>query len=239
MTAPNQVPPGVDAPAPQEQAVAEPPASTSAMVGEAIAPEAFIPPATRDNYAQIARDQAAVQGREPRELMQDMATEFESLHQRQPLDGYDHLAAWARSFDPGAATGPTGLAILQARVIESARRDPYQAVIGDQAAVEQGVTAQRAYDESVAGALAAPSVDPASGFLPNAGPLTIPPEVTVGAPGAEVPQGAPSAGVETPDSGPDAPDPQTGAVSPSPAPEPTSGSGKGHGKGSGSGDSSS
>jgi len=230
MTAPNQVPPGTDVPAPQEQAVAEAPSSTSALVGEAIAPEWFVPPATQSNYFQIARDQAAIQGREPREVMQELADQFEQLHQRQPLDGYDHLAAWAREADPSAGQGPSGLAILQARVIESARRDPYQAVIGDQAAVEQGVTAQRAYDASIAGAAAAPSVDPASGFLPNPGPLSIPDDVKVGQEGAQVAQGDPSSGVETSDTAPPPP----------PAPEPTSSSSKGHSKsGSGSGDSSS
>lgn len=204
-------------PAPQEQAVAAP---NSAMAPDAVAPDYFIPQATRDNYAQIARDQAAVQGREPREVMQEFADQWEQLHGRQPLDGYDHLAAWAREFDPAASAGPTGLAVLQARVIESARRDPYQAVIGDQAAVQVGIDAQRVQDEVIGTATAAPSVDPASGFLPNAGILPVPPDVTIGQPGAEVPQGVPSPGVETPDGEPDAPSSATGGAVPGTAPAP-------------------
>jgi hypothetical protein len=236
MTAPNEVPPGATTLPPQEQAVAQ--ASTTALTDDAVAPSYFVPQATRDNYAQIARDQAAIRGVEPRAVMGELADGFEAQHARNPLDGYDHLAAWARDFDPALTDRPSGLAVLQARVIESARRDPYQAVIGDQAAVEQGVTAQRAYDEAIGVAAAAPSVDPASGFLPASAGLTIPAEVTVGQEGAEVPQGAPSAGVETPDAGPDAPDPGTGGAAPSPADAAPS-SGGGSGKGKGSGDSSS
>jgi hypothetical protein len=102
------------------------------------------------------------------------------------------------------------------------------------------VTAQRRQDEAIGAATAAPSVDPASGFLPSAGPLTIAPEVTIGQPGAEVPQGSPSPGVETPDEGPDAPSPASGTSSPSPAPDPgDSGSGSGKSSKSSGGSSSS
>jgi hypothetical protein len=252
VTAPNEVPPGATAPAPVEQVVEQ--AATTALAADAVAPDWFIPRATQENYAQIARDQAAIRGVEPRAVMQELAGSFEEQHQRNPLDGYDHLAAWARDFDPGLGQGPTGLAVLQARVIESARRDPYQAVIGDQAAVEQGVAAQAAYDAAIGTAAAAPSVDPASGFLPASGPLTIPPEVTVGPEGAEVMQGEPSPGVETPEGAADAPSPSSGTSSPSPADtgsgtssttggdtttttttETTSGGGKGGKGGSGSG----
>jgi hypothetical protein len=221
MTAPNEVPPGATAPAPVEQVVEQ--AATTALAADAVAPDWFIPRATQENYAQIARDQAAIRGVEPRAVMQELAGSFEEQHQRNPLDGYDHLAAWARDYDPGLGQGPTGLAVLQARVIESARRDPFQAAIGDQAAVEQAVAAQSAYDEAVGTAAAAPSVDPASGFLPASGPLTIPPEVTVGPEGAEVMQGEPSPGVETPEGTADAPSTASGGTAtPSPADTPTS-----------------
>jgi hypothetical protein len=221
-------------PAPAEQAVQS---GTSALDAEAIAPTHFIPKATQDNYAQIARDQAALRGSEPKAVMQEFAEQWLQMHERQPLDGYDHLAAWAKDFDPAADEGPSGLAILQARVIESARRDPYQAVIGDQAAVEQGVTAQRAQDAAIGNATSAPSVDPASGYLPAAGVLPIPAEVTVGQPGAEVAQGDPSPGVDTPDDGAGAPS------SPPPSPPSSSDSsssesGKSSGKSSSSGSSS-
>jgi hypothetical protein len=200
-------------PAPQEQAVGS---GQSALDADAIAPEWFIPQSTQDNYAQIARDQAAIRGVEPRAVLQEMAGSFEELHARQPLDGYDHLAAWARSFDPAAGSGPSGLAVLQARVIESARRDPYQAVIGDQAAVSEGVTAQRAYDESVAAAGAAPSIDPASGMLPSAGPLPVPSDVTAGSEGDQQQQ---AAAAEQRDPGEQLPE---GDPAPAPAPAPES-----------------
>ena len=147
-------------------------AAVTALADDEVAPTHFIPQATQDNYAQIARDQAGVRGVEPKEVMSELAEQFESLHERQPLDGYDHLAAWARDFDPSVGQGPTGLAILQARALESARRDPYQAVIGDQALVEQGVAAQRSMDEGTIGVTQAPSVAD-SGMLPNPGPLSI------------------------------------------------------------------
>jgi hypothetical protein len=152
-------------------------ASVTALADDEIAPTHFIPQATQDNYAQIARDQAGVRGVDAKEVMGELADQFESLHERQPLDGYDHLAAWARDFDPSVGQGPTGLAILQARALESARRDPYQAVIGDQALVEQGVAAQRSLDEGTIGVTQAPTVD-GSGLLPNPGPLSVGPDVT-------------------------------------------------------------
>lgn len=163
-------------PAPAEEAVGS---GTSELKGDEVAPEWFIPPSTRDNYAQIARDQAAIRGVEPKAVMQELAGTWQEMHARQPLDGYDHLAAWGREFDPAAGTAPSGLAVLQARALESARRDPYQAVIGDQSLVAQGVAAQQQADAAVAGATSAPSVDPASGMLPGSGPLPTP-DVPVG-----------------------------------------------------------
>jgi hypothetical protein len=137
----------------------------------------FVSTATQENYSQIARDQAAIRGVEPRAVMQEMAGSFEELHERQPLDGYDHLAQWARQHDPAAGAGPSGLTVLAARSVESARRDPYQAVIGDQALVEQGVAAQQALDEGTIGTTSAPTVF-GSGLMPNAGPLAVGPEVS-------------------------------------------------------------
>lgn len=158
-------------PAPAEQAAQQ--ASMTALAEDHVAPTHFIPTATQDNYSQIARDQAGVRGVEPKEVMQELADQFEQLHERQPLDGYDHLAAWARDHDPSVGGAPSGLAVLQARALESARRDPYQAVIGDQALVEQAVTAQHALDEGTIGVTQAPTVGDA-GLLPNAGPLSVP-----------------------------------------------------------------
>ncbi len=68
--------------------------------------------------------------------------------------------------------------------------------------------------------------------------LPIPPDVPVGQEGAQVPQGAPSPGVETPDSGPDAPSTTTGGAAPSPA-DAAPPAGGGSGKSSKSGDSGS
>src|SRR4051812_20713034 len=109
----------------------------------------FVAPATQDNYSQIARDQAAVRGIDPGDVLREMADQWDQLHERQPLDGYDHLAAWARQADPTAGGGPSGLTVLQARALESARRDPYQAVIGDQGFVREGIAAQQVQDAQV------------------------------------------------------------------------------------------
>jgi len=162
-------------PAPAEQAPQQ--AGTTALADDQVAPTHFIPQATQDNYAQIARDQASLRDVEPKQVMAELAEQWLQLHERQPLDGYDHLAAWGKDFDPAVGGAPSGLAILQARALESARRDPYQAVIGDQALVEQAVTAQRAADEGRVGSVAAPTVDASSGFVPNAGPLPVPEDV--------------------------------------------------------------
>src|SRR5205085_807990 len=140
----------------------------------------FVPPAAQDNYTQIARDQAAIRDVEVGQVLREMADQWDALHERQPLDGYDHLAEWARQHDPAAGAGPSGLTVLAARSLESARRDPYQAVIGDQALVEQGVAAQQAADAAAGTAAAAPSVDTSTGMLPSAGPLTVPADVLVG-----------------------------------------------------------
>lgn len=162
--------------APADQALA----SSPGLVEDPELWRMFVPASAQDNYSQIARDQAAVRGVDAGQVLREMADQWQQLHERQPLDGYDHLASWARQADPTAGAGPSGLTVLQARALESARRDPYQAVIGDQALVEQAVTAQRVQDEQVAAAGSAPSVDPASGMLPNSGPLPAPTDVTVG-----------------------------------------------------------
>lgn len=213
-------------PAPAEQAAQQ--ASTTALAEDHVAPTHFVPQATQDNYAQIARDQAQVRGTEPREVMQELAQQFEQLHERQPLDGYDHLAAWAKDFDPSVGQGPTGLAILQARALESARRDPYQAVIGDQALVEQAVTAQHAADEGVIGTAANPTLE-GTGLVPNAAGLPVPDDAgTSGDPQVAEQQQAAEAQREQQE--------QTPSPSPSPSPMPPASK---HGKGSGSPTSSS
>src|SRR4051794_22363433 len=142
----------------------------------------FVPSSAQDNYSQIARDQAAVRGVSPADVLREMADQWDALHERQPLDGYDHLAQWARQADPTAGSGPSGLTVLQARTLETARRDPYQAVIGDQALVAEAVAAQQGQDAQVAAVAGAPSVDPASGMLPGSGPLPVPSDVSTGDP---------------------------------------------------------
>lgn len=142
----------------------------------------FVPPAAQDNYTQIARDQAAIRDVDVGQVLREMADQWDDMHRRQPLDGYDHLAQWARQHDPAAAAGPSGLTVLQARALETARRDPFQAVIGDQALVAEAVAAQQTQDAAAAAAGSAPSVDPSSGLLPNAGPLPTPTDVPVGDP---------------------------------------------------------
>ncbi len=161
-------------PAPAEQAVGS---GQSALASDQVAPTHFIPQATQDNYAQIARDQAQLRGVEPKQVMAELAEQWQDMHERQPLDGYDHLAAWGRDFDPAVGGAPSGLAVLQARALESARRDPDQAIIGDQALVEQAVASQQAADEGRVGSTSAPTIDASSGFVPNAGPLPVPEDV--------------------------------------------------------------
>lgn len=158
-------------PAPADQVGQQ--ASVTALVDDQVAPTHFIPQATQDNYAQIARDQAQLRGMEARAVMLELAEQWRALHERQPLDGYDHLAAWAEKFDPSVGQEPSGLAVLQARALESARRDPYQAVIGDQALVAEGVAAQQALDNR-----GAQSNLEGTGMLPNAGPLPVPADVS-------------------------------------------------------------
>jgi hypothetical protein len=204
-------------PAPAESAAQQ--ASTTALAEDHVAPTHFIPQATQDNYAQIARDQAGVRGVEPQQVMQELADQFEGLHERQPLDGYDHLAAWARDHDPSVGGSPSGLAILQARALESARRDPYQAVIGDQALVEQAVTAQHALDEGVIGVTQSPTTAD-SGMLPNPGPLSVPADTPTSSDPAvaEQQQAAAQQYEQQQDSGQQSPPP---APAPEPAPAPT------------------
>jgi len=158
---------------PADQAVQQ--ASTTALPTEnPVDHGMFVPSATRDNYLTIIRDQAATRGVEPDAVRDELVEQFEQLHERQPLDGYDHLAGWLEGADVGVGTGPTGMQVLIGRTLESARRDPQQAVQGDQALVEVGVAAQARADQEVAAALVAPSVDPTLGFLPNSGPLPAP-----------------------------------------------------------------
>jgi hypothetical protein len=166
-------------PPPAEEA-AQAAAVTALPTTDTLDPGYFVPQATRDNYLTIIRDTAQTRGQEPDAVRGELVQQFRDLHDRQPLDGYDHLSAWLESADLSTLGGPTGMQVLAARVLESARRDPYQAVIGDQAAVEQGVLTQQRADEAVAAAAVAPAVDPSSGFLPNSGPLPAPTDVTAG-----------------------------------------------------------
>lgn len=170
-------PPTAPTPPPAEQ-VTQQAATTALPTQDPIDPGYFVPQATRDNYLTIIRDQAAVRGSSADEVRDELVTQFALLHERQPLDGYDHLSAWLATADLSALERPTGMQVLTARTIESARRDPYQAVIGDQALVEVGVTSQTIADEQYAAALVAPSVDPSLGFLPNSGPLPAPTDTT-------------------------------------------------------------
>jgi cobalamin biosynthesis Mg chelatase CobN len=134
----------------------------------------FVPQGTRDNWTQIVRDQSQTRGVDPDTVRGELVQQFLDAHARQPLDGYDHLAGWLADADLSALTGPTGMQVLTARMLESARRDPSRAVIGDQALVETAVAAQTAADEAAAASLVAPGGDPSSGLLPNPGPLPVP-----------------------------------------------------------------
>jgi hypothetical protein len=195
----------------------------------------FVPQGTRDNWIQIVVEQATVRGVDPDEVRGELVAQFVTLHERQPLDGYDHLAGWLERADLASAIGPTGLQILIARQLESARRNPSHSIVGDQALVETAVAAQVAADETAAAVAAAPSVDTTSGLLPNPGPLPVPEGVTSTDPAVQEQQAAAAAQAEPGDgsvTGTTTPAGDTGGGSaPAPAPADTSSS-------SGSGDTS-
>jgi cobalamin biosynthesis Mg chelatase CobN len=209
MTAPTQGTGGTVVPPADEAITGASGSALNATDADPIDHGMFVPPPTRDNYLTMIRDQAAIRGVDPGTVRDELVEQFRDLHSRQPLDGYDHLAGWLASADIGAGTGPTGLQVLNARILESARRDPFQAAIGDQAAVEQAVTAQVAADEAVAAAAVAPSVDPSSGMLPNPGPLPVPADVTTVDPAVAEQQQAAAAQL----AGEDAPPPSTDTTS--------------------------
>lgn len=157
-------------PPPAEEAV-QAAAVTALPTQDTIDPAYFVPQGTRDNYLTIIRDTAATRGQEPDAVRSELVDKFRELHDRQPLDGYDHLSAWLASADLSTLGGPSGMQVLAARTLESARRDPYQAVVGDQALVEQGVLSQQRADADVAAAAVAPALDPSFGLVANTGPL--------------------------------------------------------------------
>lgn len=138
------------------------PTGTSTV--EKVDPTYFIPQATQDNYLQMARDAAKAADITPKAAMGKLAADFKNRHETDPTAGWDHLAAWAKTVDPADTEGPSGLALAQARAVESARRDPQQSLIGDQAVVAEAVKAVEAAD-----AAAAPGA--VEGFTANTGPV--------------------------------------------------------------------
>jgi hypothetical protein len=63
---------------PAEQATQQ--ASTTALPQQdPIDPSVFVPQATRDNYAQLARDLAASRGVEPTQIMGELADQWEQV----------------------------------------------------------------------------------------------------------------------------------------------------------------
>ncbi|SDG95387.1 hypothetical protein [Klenkia brasiliensis] len=137
---------------------------TSTTKVEKVDPTFFIPQATQDNYLQIARDAAKAADITPKQAMRKLADDFTARHDDDPVGGWDHLSEWAKTVDPDETTGPSGLALAQARAVESARRDPQQALIGDQAVVAEAVKAVEAADANAGPA----AVD---GLTPNTGPV--------------------------------------------------------------------
>lgn len=147
-------------------ATADNPTSTTST--EKIDPTFFIPQGTQDNYLQIARDAAAATGGSAKDAMGKLAANFEQQHERDPIAGWDHLADWAKTVDPDEATGPSALALAQAKAIESARRDPHTALQGDQAVVAEAVKALQA-ETATTGV----GNDPTSGVVANPGPIPV------------------------------------------------------------------
>lgn len=193
----------------------------------------FVPQSTRDNYLQIIRDTAATRGQDPGDVRDELVEQFRGLHDRQPLDGYDHLGAWLQTADVGAGSGTTGMQELIGRTLESARRDPQQAVQGDQSLVEVGVARQLQADELAAAAAVAPALDPSFGMLPNAGPLPVPEGTTVAPPEVAEQQAAALAQVDAEGKQTDeSKKQQEAATTPEPSPSPSPSAGKGKSGGS-------
>lgn len=140
------------------------PNSETPQAPQQLPPEHFIPVSTRENYAQVARDAAKVNGGTAKDAMGELAAQFAKQHETDPLAGYDHLAAWAKDYDPAQDDPIDPAAAARSRVIESARRDPYQAYLGSPAALA-------AADEAIAARDAFADPGPQSGVVPNPGPV--------------------------------------------------------------------
>ena len=132
--------------------------------------EQFVPQSTRDNYAQMARDAAAINGTSPTSELRSMAGSFEGQHKADPTGGWDHLAAWARQADANEGQAPDPVAVARAKAVESARRDPKPALLA--ADPEVAAAAVEALEAQAAASNTA-SIDNGSGVVPNTGPLTV------------------------------------------------------------------
>lgn len=134
----------------------------------ALAPEHYIPQSVRDNYAAIARDAAAARGGTAKGAMRELAKDFASRHREDPTAGWDHLAVWAKTFDPEAQAGPSPLELAASRAVESARRDPANALTAV-------ALAQTVAEETLKAAGEAPAtpVDPSTGVVPNPGGVPV------------------------------------------------------------------
>lgn len=126
--------------------------------------ELFVPDSTRENYLEMARDIAATEGCTGAEALEKLAKGFDTQHEADPAAGWGHLADWARSVgDPGDGAAGDLSAQETARAVESARRDPREALRGSDEAV-------KAAEEELARRGVPQQLANADGVIPNTGP---------------------------------------------------------------------
>ena len=112
--------------------------------------EAYLPQSTRDNYAALARETAERNGTAPKVEMQNLAKTFATNHKNDPTAGWEHLAAWAKDFDPTEGSGLDAANFALSRAVETARRDPTSVLQAHSAVVETGIAALKGEDGSPA-----------------------------------------------------------------------------------------
>jgi hypothetical protein len=95
------------------------------MAEHIVDPALFVPPSTQENYLDAARAAAKANGTDLADEWASMVDTFKRNHDQDGASGWNHLAAWAESVDPTAASGPDPEAIRAARELTNAIADPH------------------------------------------------------------------------------------------------------------------
>jgi hypothetical protein len=122
-------------------------------------PGVFVPDHVRDNYFEMARAAAVQIGGTATAALHKMAEQWWKNHEREPLNGWEHLAGWAEKAEV-PDDEPTDMAA--AKAYESVKRAGADAVL-DPDVVEELVEARR--KDAASGAPVAPRESA------NAGPV--------------------------------------------------------------------